>query len=250
MAALRKKRGLVLLAMWLLVLLLPLPAFSQDLLNPEHLFEIEDLTYFDSSDVRMGETAHTQPATEQVELPSMANPFPLNSALVLVGLDITSTREDRSSVLAEIYFDVKRYLLKREAAKIIEESAMILEGDKTRKIQIEAFCDTRGTTAYSLALGNHRAYAVTSYLHNLGIPSSQISDISFGSHPPRCTTNSPTCWQDNQRIDRAFHLLAMHQPQAGCLTRLRLNPERSDDSPTDPTTLHQFLQRIHLAESR
>ena len=153
-------------------------------------------------------------------------------------------------VLAEIYFDAKRYFLKREAAQIIVESAKLLAQDHTRKIQIEAICDKRGTTAYSLALGSRRADSVTRYLQNLGVPSSQITVNSFGSQHPRCHSHASDCWQDGLRIDHAFQLLAMNRPQSGCLTRLRLTPGISDQATSEHPTRQPFLQRIHLAESR
>lgn len=250
MAAMRRKRGLVLLAMLFVALILPIPVNSQDHLNQEHLSLMDNLTVADWGITRTGESAQTQPAVERVELPAMANPFAINDALVLVRLNRTSVQRDQLPVLAEIYFDAKRYFLKREAAQIIEESARILGEDKTRKLQVEALCDKRGTTAYSLALGSHRAYAVTRYLHNLGIPSSQISATSFGTHQHPCEASSSACWQDTLRIDHAFYLLAMNHPQSGCLIRLRLNPGLRDQTTPEHVTRQPFLQRIHLAESR
>ena len=236
MATLKKKHWLVLLAMAPFFLTLQIPGYSQDLLNPDDLPEMK-----------------TNPLTvmEWVGLPPIATPVPPSDFLVMVrSKTLLPTHGHRSPVLAEIYFDVKRYFLKREAAKIIEESATLLEKDETRKIHIEAFCDKRGTAAYSLALGSQRAFSIARYFQNLGIPSSQIFVSSFGPHQPRCRASSTTCWQESLRIDHAFRLLAMHRPQAGCLTRLRLNLGRTDRSALKHTTRQPFLQRIHLAESR
>ena len=231
-------------------LTLPASGFSQAFLNPEQLSEINGLAHVDPGETGTIETAHTQVAMEHIELPAMADPFANRDALVLVRLKTPAARADRSPVLAEIYFDAKRYFLKREAAQIIVESAKLLAHDHTRKLQIEAICDKRGTTAYSVALGIHRADSVTRYLQNLGVSSSQISTISFGSHQPRCYGRASDCWQDMLRIDQAFQLLAMNRPQSGCLTRLRLTPGISDQTTSAHATHQPFLQRIHLAESR
>ena len=250
MVAKRRKRGLILLGAVSVFLNLPTSGYSQSFLNPEQLSEINGLAYLGPGETGTIETAHAQVGMEHVELPAMAHPFATHDALVLARLNAPATRVDRSPVLAEIYFDAKRYFLKREAAQIIVESAKLLAQDHTRKLQIEAICDKRGTAAYSLALGNLRAYAVSRYLHNLGISSSQISTTSFGAHPHRCQASSPDCWQDTLRMDHAFNLLAMNQPQEGCLTRLRLTMDISDQPTPKHTTRQLFLQRIHLAESR
>ena len=234
MATLKRKRWLILLAMAPLLLTLQSPSYSQDLLHPDDLLEME---------------TNSLAIMEWIDLPRIATPGPSSDALVLVRSKKISTHSHRSPVLAEIYFDSKRYFLKREAAKIIEESATLLEKDGTRKIHIEAFCDKRGTAAYGLALGIHRAFSVARYFQNLEIPSSRIFVSSFGPHQPRCRASSTTCWQESLRIDHTFRLLAMRRPQSGCLTRLRLNLGRTDRSALEHTTRQPFLQRIHLAES-
>ena len=187
---------------------------------------------------------------EWVALPSLASTSPSHEALVPVRLTNTSLKSYEAPVLAEIYFDTKRHLLRHEAAQVIEESATLLHEKNTRKVHIEAYCDRRETTAYSHALGIRRINEVVHYLENLGVPSSQLSVASFGPHLPRCRTSSTACWQDTLRIEHTFQLLAMRHPQSGCVTRLRLDLEFTDQSFRELTTRHLFLQRIHLAESR
>lgn len=235
LATLKRKRWLVLLAMAPFFLTLQTPGYSQDLLNPDDLPEM---------------MTNSLTGMEWTYLPQIATPSASSDALVLVRSKGIPTNGHRSPVLAEIYFDVKRHFLKRESATIIEESATLLEKDETRKIHIEAFCDTRGTAAYSLALGGQRAFAVLRYFQNLGIRSTQISATSFGPQQPLCRGDLTTCGRETRRIDHAFRLLAMSGPQSGCLTRLRLSLGHTDRSVTDHTTHQPFLQRIHLAESR
>jgi outer membrane protein OmpA-like peptidoglycan-associated protein len=237
-------------AILLLIPSFPIPVFSQNSFNSDDLFLMDHLAVANWGRTSAGEWDQTLRDAEQIALPVIANPVSSHKALVLVRFNMAAAQGDHSPVLAEIYFDAKRYFLRKESAEIIEESARLLDKDKTRKLQIEAICDKRGTTAYSLALGSHRAYAVFRYLRNLGIPSSQISATSFGSHQQRCQANSTTCWQDTLRIDHAFQLLAMRHPQSGCLTRIRLSPGLSDQILPEHATRQPFLQRIHLAESR
>lgn len=235
MTILKKDRFLVPLAMVSFMLFLPTFSSSQDRLLSDDLPEIK---------------TNSLAEMEWTDLPPIATPEASSDALVLVRSKKIPTNGHRSTVLAEIYFDVKRHFLKREAAIVIEESATLLDKDETRTMHIEAFCDTRGTTAYSLALGRQRALAVARYFQYLGISSSQIFTTTFGPYQPQCPANSTTCWQESLRIDHTFQLLAMNRTQSGCLARLRLQLGHTDRSPTNLTARQPFLQRIHLAETR
>ena len=52
------------------------------------------------------------------------------------------------------------------------------------KVVIEGHADERGTPEYNIALGERRAQAVESYLHNLGVQDSQTSTVSYGEEKP------------------------------------------------------------------
>jgi peptidoglycan-associated lipoprotein len=58
-----------------------------------------------------------------------------------------------------------------------------------------------------MALGDKRAEAAKDYLVQVGIPSAQLSPISYGKEHPVCQEHDEACWQRNRRI----HIVAVAQ---------------------------------------
>jgi peptidoglycan-associated lipoprotein len=75
------------------------------------------------------------------------------------------------------------------------------------KMQIEGYCDERGSAEYNLALGDRRAQSAKDYLVDVGIPNAQLSVISYGKERPVCEDHTENCWQKNRRI----HIIALAQ---------------------------------------
>jgi peptidoglycan-associated lipoprotein len=101
--------------------------------------------------------------------------------------------------LSDIYFDFDQYAIRGEARSVLEANAGFLKSQPNGDILIEGHCDERGTGAYNLVLGERRAQAAKQYLHELGVPLSQIQIISYGNESPFCGEHSEACWQSNRR---------------------------------------------------
>lgn len=101
--------------------------------------------------------------------------------------------------LSDIYFDFDQYAIRGEARSVLEANADFLKSQPDGDILIEGHCDERGTGAYNLVLGERRAQAAKQYLHELGVPLSQIQIISYGKESPFCGEHSEACWQSNRR---------------------------------------------------
>jgi len=102
-------------------------------------------------------------------------------------------------MLADVYFDFDRFLIRSEAQAVLEANARRLKAENSRKLLIEGHCDERGTVDYNLVLGERRAQSVRQYLQDLGVRSSQIQITSYGKEKPFCTDHSEACWQSNRR---------------------------------------------------
>ncbi len=72
-----------------------------------------------------------------------------------------------SNVLLDIYLDKERSMIQGHVKDIIEEIAELLEPIEWLQMNIEAHCDERETRAYSMVLGNTRAWHVTKYIQVL-----------------------------------------------------------------------------------
>ena len=107
--------------------------------------------------------------------------------------------------LYDVMFAFDSYDLSSESRSTVQSNAEWLRNNPQVKVEIEGHCDDRGTVEYNLALGAKRAKAVRDYLVSLGVPSEQLSTISYGEELPLCRESTDDCWQQNRRV----HFLAL-----------------------------------------
>ena len=123
-----------------------------------------------------------------------------------------ATRARIDQLLARIsdaYFDYNKSSLRQDALSTLQSDSTelrnILSQYPEYNLQIEGYCDERGSAEYNLALGERRAQAAKEYLVGVGIPSGQLSTVSYGKERGICQDHDETCWQKNRRI----HIIAM-----------------------------------------
>jgi peptidoglycan-associated lipoprotein len=104
-----------------------------------------------------------------------------------------------SAGISDIYFDFDQFVIRSDARSLLEANAAALKAQAGHAIMIEGHCDERGTSAYNLVLGERRAQAARQYLHDFGVPLSQIQITSYGKERPFCAEHSESCWQSNRR---------------------------------------------------
>lgn len=81
------------------------------------------------------------------------------------------------------YFDFDKATLKPLGKRALRDSAAWLRKNPETFVQIEGYCDERGTEDYNLRLGEKRARAAHQYLLSLGVEPSRMSVISGGKLP-------------------------------------------------------------------
>ena len=102
--------------------------------------------------------------------------------------------------LNSVFFDYDKYSLSKAAQKVLIKNADWLKKDPSLKIQLEGYCDERGTNNYNLALGNKRAHKVKRELEVLGIDKGRMLTVSYGEEKPFCTERKESCWSQNRRV--------------------------------------------------
>jgi peptidoglycan-associated lipoprotein len=106
--------------------------------------------------------------------------------------------------IEDAYFDYDQHNLRPDAIKALEADSTelrdILKDYPDYKLTVEGHCDERGSAEYNMALGQERADAAKAYLVQVGIPSAQLSTVSYGKEKPICDTHDETCWQKNRRV--------------------------------------------------
>lgn len=102
--------------------------------------------------------------------------------------------------LAPVYFDLDRSDIRAEFEPVLEGAAAQLKSSNGSAV-IEGHCDERGSDEYNVALGERRAVAVRKYLYNLGVPTSQLSVVSYGEARPAVTGTGESVWSLNRRAE-------------------------------------------------
>jgi peptidoglycan-associated lipoprotein len=100
-----------------------------------------------------------------------------------------------------IFFDFDSALLRAEARPVLQKVATEVRGKDEEALRVEGNCDELGTVEYNLALGDHRARAAKDYLIHLGVPSSQIQVVSYGSQRQKFSGHDDAARAKNRRDD-------------------------------------------------
>jgi peptidoglycan-associated lipoprotein len=104
----------------------------------------------------------------------------------------------------DILFDYNSFTLSGEGKQILEQKMEWLVEHPNVSVQIEGYCDERGTVAYNLALGERRANTVKQYLVALGIEPNRLTTISYGEEFALDPGHNEEAWRRNRRAHFAI----------------------------------------------
>jgi peptidoglycan-associated lipoprotein len=113
------------------------------------------------------------------------------------------TLNERLAHLEDAMFDFDKYTIRSDATTALKDDVDVIRGILSnypaQKLLIEGHADERGSSEYNMALGDKRARAANDFLATMGIPSNQLTVISYGKDHPVCTEQTEACWQKNRR---------------------------------------------------
>ena len=101
--------------------------------------------------------------------------------------------------LSDIHFGYNDYTIQEQDGSVLKSNASWLQAHPQTRVQVEGYCDERGSEEYNIALGAKRAQAGKDYLGTLGISDSRMSTISYGKELPLCQDHDESCWAQNRR---------------------------------------------------
>ena len=101
--------------------------------------------------------------------------------------------------LSDIHFGYNDSTIQDQDGSVLRTNASWLQAHPQTRVQVEGYCDERGSEEYNIALGAKRAQAGKDYLATLGISESRMSTISYGKELPVCTEHDESCWSQNRR---------------------------------------------------
>jgi peptidoglycan-associated lipoprotein len=99
-----------------------------------------------------------------------------------------------------VYFDFDMFGVRADAVEVLRAHAANLNASG-QKIVLAGHTDSRGTREYNLALGEKRAKAVSSFLQQAGVQSSQIEVVSYGEEQPVDESESEAAYAENRRVE-------------------------------------------------
>jgi peptidoglycan-associated lipoprotein len=98
-----------------------------------------------------------------------------------------------------VRFDYDSAQLSPDALVVLKANAAVMKGRKGSEFLVAGHCDSRGTVAYNLALGQKRAKEVRDYYIRLGVDGRRVATISYGKEQPDCSDETEECWSMNRR---------------------------------------------------
>jgi len=111
------------------------------------------------------------------------------------------TRIGNELRLSAIYFDTDSSLLRPAARPLLGRVAEYMKKNPETHLTVEGHCDERGTEAYNLGLGEHRARSAQKYLVRLGVGSRRVRTLSYGELKPAVQGGGEGAWSRNRRSE-------------------------------------------------
>ncbi len=153
----------------------------------------------------------------------------------------------RNPVLADLYFDENRLMIKGRMQEALYHIVRLLQREVQWKLRIEGYCDSHGSSAYNMARANFHLRHLSSYLRAIGLASDRIDLMNIGQTPFPCWSDSEQCQEDNLRAEHIFPIFSVEYVPRGCLARLRVVAGKDWDRAVRLLKQPPFLQRIHVA---
>ena len=117
--------------------------------------------------------------------------------------EVRANLNERLARMEDALFDYDKSTIRDDARTALRDDVNVIKGILAdypqQKLLIEGHSDERGSEEYNMALGDRRAKSAEDFLASMGIPSTQLTIISFGKDRPVCTEKSEDCWQKNRR---------------------------------------------------
>ena len=103
-----------------------------------------------------------------------------------------------------IYFDFDTARIRSEYSEVLAAHARRLSAKTDLSVRLEGHADERGSREYNIGLGERRAQAVRQVLMLQGVPSAQITTVSYGEERPALSGSTEEAWERNRRVEIVY----------------------------------------------
>ncbi len=104
-------------------------------------------------------------------------------------------------ILRGVNFDTNKAVIRKDAALILDEAALVLGSEKTVGVQVVGHTDSRASDAYNLTLSERRAEAVRDYLVKRKIGAARLTTKGMGESQPVASNDSDEGMAQNRRVE-------------------------------------------------
>jgi len=114
---------------------------------------------------------------------------------------LSSTPRGLVLTLEDATFDSDRAIIKPAARRGLDALAQFLHENPGRRVQIEAFTDSEGSSVYNLELSQDRADAVALAVMARGVEGARVRAIGWGERYPVADNDSEQSRARNRRVE-------------------------------------------------
>jgi outer membrane protein OmpA-like peptidoglycan-associated protein len=119
------------------------------------------------------------------------------------GIDVARTGDNELKVTMrnEVLFDFNSAGLRSASRDELREMAGVFNQYNDTTIVVAGHTDSVGSNSYNQSLSERRAYAVSSYLEDLGVRGSRLDAVGYGESRPKSDNDSSSGRQRNRRVE-------------------------------------------------
>lgn len=108
---------------------------------------------------------------------------------------------EQKLVLRAVNFEYNSDRLTAPAQETLDEVAKALIGQPALNVEVDGYTDSKGASAYNLALSRKRAAAVKTYLVGKGVKAENLSSKGFGAGSPIASNATEEGRAENRRVE-------------------------------------------------
>ncbi len=104
-------------------------------------------------------------------------------------------------VLRGVHFDFNKSNIRPGDAAVLDEAASALKANPGVTVNVNGYCDAKGSVKYNERLSERRAESVVRYLVKAGIPESQLVPHGYGKTDFVATNDTEEGRAQNRRVE-------------------------------------------------
>ncbi|WP_207434353.1 OmpA family protein [Sabulibacter ruber] len=116
-------------------------------------------------------------------------------------IQLKAVTSGSSVALRNVFFEPEQAKLKPESMNELNRLVEFLKDERSQKVEIAGFTDSKGDAAEKLRLSESRAKAVVEYLISKGINAKRLQAKGFGAEQPIATNDTDEGRTLNQRVE-------------------------------------------------